>query len=112
MRWRRNRKKTLCGLVAMAAVAGSAQAQETSPYVKVVTTRECSIVTPARTQMTTRTEPGYTRSTNPVCERSRERPDPHLHRRRLAIGHGGTVPLVADATLRPRDRGGSSTRAT
>ena len=62
MRWRRSRRGTWCGLVAMMAVAGSAQAQETSPYVKVVTSRECTIVTPARTQTTTRTEPGYTRS--------------------------------------------------
>ena len=60
MRWRRSRRGALGGLVAMATVAGSAQ--ETSPYVKLVTTRECSIVTPARTQTTTRTEPGYTRS--------------------------------------------------
>ena len=67
MRWRRSRKKTLCGLVAMVAVAGSAQAQETSPYVKVVTSRECTIVTPARTQTTTRTEPGY------ILSRTRDR---------------------------------------
>ena len=60
---RRSRRGTWCGLVAMMAVAGAAQAQETSPYVKVVTTRECTIVTPARTQTTTRTEPSYTRST-------------------------------------------------
>ena len=64
MRWRRSRRGTLCGLVAMMAVAGSARSEETSPYVKVVTTRECSIVTPARTQTTTRREPGYTRSRN------------------------------------------------
>ena len=70
MKWRRSRRGTLCGLVAMAAVAGSAQAQETSPYVKVVTTRECTIVTPARTQTTTRTEPGYTRSTTRYASES------------------------------------------
>ena len=34
----------------MMAVAGPAHAEETSRYVKVVTSRECTIVTPARTQ--------------------------------------------------------------